>query len=187
MSTKNTIAYESDEAASIQTVTGWVSADGQFWGGDEHMARFVGSTHRTCGRNPSHGSYETRAWCKKCREEHINAQYTAMPREPYDGRPVTLYDSDEYFFDADGLRDWLRDNEIDPNDVQLVFCEPNRAAEIDPLDHFAEDLPEDGDEGVFSARLIDAFDALNAAIRDEPPLSWRPGKVAATLPGDFLE
>ena len=43
---KKIILPESPEAASIQTVTGWVSSNGRYWGNDEHMARYDGSTHR---------------------------------------------------------------------------------------------------------------------------------------------
>ncbi len=67
-----------------------------------------------------------------------------------------------------------------------MFCVPNKAAEVDPCEHFADDLPEDGDESVFSARLLEAFETLNAAIRAEPPLSWREGEVAVVLPANFL-
>lgn len=181
------INYESDEAASIQTVTGWVSANGSFWGKDEHMARYVGSTHRLCEKNPEHGAHETRGWCKQCREERMQARYDAMPRKEYDGSPIVVYDGEDYFFDEGALRDWLVDNEIAPEDARLVFCVPNKAAEIDPCDHFTDDLPEDSDESAFSARLMAAFEALNAAIREEPPLSWRGGDVAVVLPANFLE
>lgn len=34
------VPYDSSEAASIQTVTGWVSRSGRFWGNDEQMERF---------------------------------------------------------------------------------------------------------------------------------------------------
>ena len=37
--TEQIIAYDSAEAASIQTVSGWVSRAGRFFGNDEHMAR----------------------------------------------------------------------------------------------------------------------------------------------------
>ena len=33
------VPYDSAEAASIQTVTGWVSRSRRFWGDDEHMAQ----------------------------------------------------------------------------------------------------------------------------------------------------
>ena len=43
---KQIILPESPEAASVQTVTGWVSRTGRYWGNDERMARYDGSTHR---------------------------------------------------------------------------------------------------------------------------------------------
>ncbi|MDE9687494.1 hypothetical protein R4T22_18735 [Citrobacter portucalensis] len=39
MKTEKIVMMDSDEAASIQTVTGWVDRQGRFWGGDEHQAR----------------------------------------------------------------------------------------------------------------------------------------------------
>ncbi|GKS73721.1 hypothetical protein AVME950_02515 [Acidovorax sp. SUPP950] len=178
------IPYESDEAASIKTVTGWVSSNGQFWGKDEHMARYAGSTHRVCEKNSSHGTHEIRGWCRLCRDERMQARYDAMPRMEYDESPVTVLDGDEFFFDADSLRDWLIDNSIAPADARLVFCVPNMASEIDPEDHFADDLP--SEDGEVSDRLKTAFAALNEVIRTEPPLSWRKGETAVTLPSDFL-
>lgn len=46
------VMYESTEAASIEAVTGWVDPHGRFWGKDEHMARYCGSTHRHCASTP---------------------------------------------------------------------------------------------------------------------------------------
>lgn len=177
---KKPVLYESDEAASLQTVTGWVSRTGHFWGKDEHMARYDGSTHRTCSQNPAHGVVETHGWCRMCRDERMDAKFAAMPRRAYDGEPVAVFDGDTYFFDAESIADWLVDNDIEPEDARLVFCKPNMASEIDPYEHFRDDLPEDGE---VSDRLMAAFDALNAAIRDEPPLSWYPGEEAVILPG----
>jgi hypothetical protein len=62
MPEEKVVMYESSEAASIQTVTGWVGADGRFWGNDEHMARYCGATHRHCEKNPDHPIYEVRSW-----------------------------------------------------------------------------------------------------------------------------
>ncbi len=90
------INYESAEAASIQTVTGWVASNGSFWGNEEHMARYVGSTHRLCEKNPEHGVHETRGWCKRCHEERMQARYDAMPRKEYDGSPIVVYDGEDY-------------------------------------------------------------------------------------------
>jgi len=67
------VPYDSAEAASIQTVTGWVSRSGRFWGNDEHMARYDGCTHRKCDarltlKNAPIGTLAPAigggAWCK---------------------------------------------------------------------------------------------------------------------------
>jgi hypothetical protein len=41
MKTEKIVMMDSDEAASIQTVTGWVDRQGRFWGGDEHQGALV--------------------------------------------------------------------------------------------------------------------------------------------------
>ena len=185
MTDKNIIMRDSPEAASIQTVTGWVSSIGRFWGADEHMARFDGATHQKCDKNPSHPVYEINSYCRACRDEVTQARFADMPRRAWDGEtPLCLYDTDEYFSDADSIRDYLIDNEIELAYAQLVFCTPNKACEIDANEHFADDLPEDGE---VSAELGAAFDVLNEVIRRQEPLSWFPGKEVAILPPNFLE
>jgi len=182
--TEKRIDYNAPEAASIQTVTGWVSSKGRFWGNDEHMARYEGSTHRICKENPEHGEHETNSWCEKCRDERMTAKWEAMPRREYDDTPVVVFDSDTYFFDADDLVNWLDEHDIKPEDAQLVFCKPNYPRQIDPNEHFNDDLPEDGE---VSATLAAAFDVLNAVIAAEPPMSWTEGNEAVILPANFLE
>lgn len=182
--TKKIIMADSPEAASIQTVTGWVSSTGHFWGNDERMARFDGSTHKICEHNPAHGVVEQRSWCEACRAERMTAKWEAMPRREYDGSPVCVFDSDTYFFDGDEISDWLLDNDIKPEDARLVFCKPRLPAIIDPNEHYQDDLPEDGE---VSATLAAAFDALNKVIEAEKPLSWWEGDEAVVLPAGFLE
>lgn len=177
------ILYESAQAASIQTVTGWVSSRGNFWGKDERMARYDGSTHRICDKNPEHGEHETRSWCPQCHEESKAARFAAMGSQEYDGSPVVAFDSEDYFFDAADLRAYLVDNGIQPQDARLVFCTPNNLSPIEP-DHWADDLPEDGD---LPAEVQAALDALNKAIAEAGPSSWSEGNVRVILPADFLE
>jgi hypothetical protein len=174
MKTEKRINYESPEAASIQTVTGWVSSNGCFWGKDEHTARYDGSTHRICKENPEHGEHRTNSYCEKCRDEKRNAKWAAMPRREYDGTPVVVFDSDTYFFDGDSIADWLADNDIKPEDARLVFCEPNYLRQLT-------------DDGELSDAVRAALDALNAVIAAEPPSSWSEGNEAVVLPANFLE
>ena len=114
----------------------------------------------------------------------MQARWDDLPRKEWDGEtPLVVFDDDRYFFDAESLRDYLVDQEISIADIQLVFCEPTYATEIDPNEHFCDDLPEDGE---VSAELFAAFEVLNAVIRKESPLSWTQGKVAAVLPDGFV-
>lgn len=176
---KKMILRDSPEAASIKTVTGWVSSGGRFWGDDERMARFDGATHQRCEKNPDHPIYSLRSYCEACRKEADAAKFAAMPSIEWDEEvPIVIFGTDIYFFDVDSLFDYLVDNEIDPDNAPLVVCEPNMAREIDGDEHFVDDLPEDGE---ISSTLRAAIDALNAVIRAEPPLSWSQGDTAATL------
>ena len=180
------ILASSPEAASIQTVTGWVARDGRFWGEDERMARFCGSTHRICESNPAHGPVENRSYCKACYAERKHAQWQAMPKAPFSGElmPLCVFDSDRFFFDIEDLRYWLEEHALKPEGARLVQCKPVHAAPIDPNEHFADDLPEDGE---VPDELREAFDALNAVIGTCKPLCWRPAnELGVLLPADFL-
>lgn len=182
---KKIIMAESDEAASIQTVTGWVSSTGRFWGNDERMARYDGSTHKICEENPVHGIVEQRSWCKQCRAEKMDKRWQEMPKEPFapDVLPVHVFDSDRYFFLADELAEWLEEHNIKPEEVRLTKCEPKYPDQVDPNDIYADDLPEDGE---IDGDLWEAFEALNEVIKKSKPLSWHPIDVGVNLPADFL-
>ena len=68
------------EAASIQTVTGWVSENGYFYGdkpNSEGLARYDGSTHRKCdcGETIKKNSY-----CRKCHTKKRDAIFDGMKK-----------------------------------------------------------------------------------------------------------
>ena len=185
MPEENVVMYDSPEAASIQTVTGWVGADGRFWGEDEHMARYCGATHRRCAANPEHQIYEVNSYCKECHQERRQAKFAAMPVKEWAGEPLVIFDGDTYFFDEDSLRDYLIDSDIDLADLQLCICEPNYPRPIDPSDVFSDDLPEDGE--IRDDQLEAAFELLNEMIRKSEPLSWSEGKFATKLPQALID
>ncbi|WP_339518876.1 hypothetical protein [Pseudomonas proteolytica] len=185
MPEEKVVMYESPQAASIQTVTGWVGDDGRFWGKDEHMARWCGATHRQCEKNPEHPIHAIRSYCQKCHDESRKAKFAAMPVREWSGEPLVIFDGDQYFFDEDSLRDFLVDSDIDLADLQLCICEPNMPREIDPSDVFSDDLPEDGE--IRDQQLVAAFELLNEMIRQSEPLSWSEGEYAASLPQSLLD
>ena len=182
---KQVIMYDAPEAASIQTVTGWVSADGRFFGQDEHLARFCGATHRHCKNNSEHPAHEIRSYCDQCHTEKRAQVFATMPIKNWNGEPLVNFDGDRYFFDADSLRDYLVDSDVSLQDLRLCICEPNMPHEIDPSDVFSEDLPDDGE--ISDDQLVAAFDLLNEMIRKAEPLSWSQGKYAVLLPQAFID
>lgn len=185
MHEQKVIMMDSDEAASIQTLTGWVSANGRYWANDERMARYEGATHQKCPNNPDHPIYEVRGYCRTCREERLDENFKKMPVKDWEGEPLVIYDSDRYFFDDDSLWQYLYEAEIEPEDVRLCICTPNYPSEIDPSDHFCDDLPEDGE--INDDQLIAAFDLLNEMIRKSEPMSWSEGDFAASLPQSLID
>lgn len=174
------IMYDAPEAASLKTVTGWVSSDGRFFGEDENLARYCGATHRHCESNSDHPIYEVNSYCRECHHERRQKRFLAMPVKEWAGEPLVIFDGDQYFFDEDSLRDFLIDSDIDLKDLQLCICEPNYPSQIDPADHFCDDLPEDGD--IHDDHLLAAFELLNEMIGKSGPLSWSQGEFAASLP-----
>jgi len=177
-SNEKVVPYDSPEAASIKTVTGWVDRHGRFWGNDEHMARWSGCTHQKC---PKCGSLKkARGYCKPCHEAGEIEKWQAMPRMPWDGMAM-LYSqaADRYFSDIEAVDDYCNDSKSDVESLRLVICTPNIALPIDPEEHYSDDMPEDG--GNLPIALQEAFAALNDAIRAcAEPLSWSPGKTVPT-------
>lgn len=173
---KKVVMADSEEAASIKTVTGWVSRTGHFWGDDERMARYDGSTHRLCECG---AVIEQRSFCRACSERKDREKYLAMPSVAWDGEvPLNLHGTDTYFFDEDSLLDHCADNECQPQDLPLVICVPKYASQIDGSEHYCDDLPEDGE---LPAELEEAFRVLNEAIQAcMTPLCWYPGKNSVT-------
>lgn len=173
---KTVVLYDSNESASIKTVTGWVSRIGRFWGDDEHMARFDGSTHRKCngcGEMVSHQSY-----CRVCSDKRSEDMFLAMPRVKWDGTSMIYSDSrDRYYSDpAEALEEVLEEGET-LEDLRLIICVPEYLHQLDS-ETWVDDLPEDGE---LPSEVDAALDALNMAIREAGPSCWRPGKVALDL------
>lgn len=173
---KPVVLADSPEAASFKTVSGWVSRLGNFWGNDERMARYDGSTHRRCECGEI---IEQRSYCRKCHDRKEQEKYLAMPAASWDGViPLCIHGTDTYFFDVDSLLYHCEEQNCQPKDLPLVICVPTLAREIDPNEHYCDDLPEDGD---IPPEIEEAFARLNAAIKAcKTPLSWSPGQQAVT-------
>jgi hypothetical protein len=166
----------SDEAATIQTVTGWVSRLGNFWGNDERMARYDGSTHHLCDCAAMITKHDLK--CEACRNAAEIERYNAMPQAAWDGIDPLYSDAhDRYFFCNDELADFIYEHGGDIASLRFIICQPLHATPLDH-DHWCDDLPEDGD---MPGALAAAIDALNAVVATLEPLSYEPSKNAATV------
>lgn len=171
------IILSTDPRAAIYKtdLKGWVSRNGYYFGEDERTARYEGSTHRICdgcGKAIDRNSY-----CHDCYRKKETEKFNAMPRKEWNGKDG-LYSQafDAYYWDMDDLEYACDDNECTVDGLMLIICEPRYASEIDPDEHYCDDLPE---EGEIPDELRRAFNELNKFIRESRiVLSWVPGKYA---------
>jgi hypothetical protein len=177
-----------DEAAKRVTVTGWMARDGQWWGDDERMARWAGSTHILCAC----GKLTPKSWtkCDECRERAKEERYAKLERREWDGGMLYSDTLERYFDDEDDLRDYCFDEGTTPDALRLLLCEPVYAREIDD-DHWCDDLPEDAQMDDVNGDIAEALARLNEVIRAQReagrPISWRPSKYAAIIPASVVK
>ncbi len=169
---------DSPEAASIQTVTGWVARDGRFWGDDERMARYDGSTVSLCSEC---GDVCDKSWtkCKPCIAKDELERFAKRERAPWDGQQMLYSEAhDRYFSNPDEAREFAEDEGIeDVMSLRLMLCEPQYLHQVD-TDQWEDVLPEDHDHYSLPADVGAALELLNEAIRAAGPVSWMPGHNA---------
>lgn len=169
------IHYHSDKAASLQTVTGWVSSDGRFYGNDEHLARWAGCTHKTCPCGKITSKHYT--ICETCREAKRSERYRAMPEGDPGGDMVYSDSGQRYFLDVDDAATYAADEGCSIVDLDLVCCDPIYMKGVDP-DYWEDALPEgEALSDCAPKAIIDKLNELNDLIRaSQPVLSWFPGR-----------
>lgn len=179
MNTDKVILKDSPESATFRTdISGWVSAKGHFYGKDESLARYDGSTHKPC---TTCGKLSKKEWaydvCNDCLHEKQVEKIRQRETVPYNPEtPVVIANSDIYFFDEESLWEHLSDSEAPEGSILLEVCEPQYLNEINS-EIWERVLPMDGEvEDIISKEVLDLVDQLNAKIREHPPVSWIPGK-----------
>lgn len=177
------VPYDSDEAASIKMVSGWVDRKGFLYGPhqhEEHLARWSGCTHVRCGvcgtLTPKH-----KPVCDPCDQRQADEKYASLPKTEWDGTtPIYSDAADRWFWNEDDLRDYCEDRGCFPNSLRLYLGRPVMAHPIEPSDIYCDDLPDDGE---IPTAVEDAFEKLNAALAEcQEPLSWEVTGQAVSVP-----
>ncbi len=168
------VLYTDDNAAEKITLTGWISRNRKFYNQDEHMARWDGCTHMICDCGNSMKKSYTK--CEECIMKKNKKIRDELPIEEWDG-VVMIFDdaSEKYFSDMEEIGEYLADNDLDTEDLDLYLCTPNYVSEINS-ENWADDLPEDQED--LPKELQQKLDEFNKFISESKIiLSWSPSKV----------
>lgn len=181
MADEKIVMRESDDAATYRTdIKGWVSRHGVYFGTDESTARYDGATHQKCRDCDAVIPVRGSTVCAACSERLDEAKHAAREAEEWDGVSMLYLDrsGDRFFLDLDDVLDYCDANDIDDlRSLRLLTTEPVYASQIDPNEHYVDDLSEDGE---VPDEIGEAFVALNAAIEAcHKPLSWMPTEKRA--------
>ena len=179
MQSDKVVMRDSDEAAQIKTVTGWVSRDGHFYGDDERLARYAGSTHQPC---KTCGKLVTKSWllCDECRAlEHLK-DWNALPAEPWDGESPLYSDALEEFFFHGEMFDHIDEGETEES-LRLQHCLPRYLSQLD-TGSWEDELSTEDESADLPVEVEEALHALNAAIKKAGPVTWEPKPVRVQLP-----
>lgn len=176
---KIVLATDPEAARFVTGISGWVDRGGRFWGDDERMARWCGSTHTQCECG---NIYRRDSWCMPCHERKSIMRYTDMPRKRWDGTGMLYSDAaDEWFSEWEEVMEYCENHECTIESLRLIICEPVYAREIQD-DYWEEELPEDMGLSDCDEELARLVDQVNEYIRrKEVVLSWQPGEYAVEL------
>lgn len=149
----------------------------------EARAREHAMTHKRC--TDCHELYEKQSFCRNCSELKDKRRWARMPTVEYAEQICCI--RDRWFYDADGLRDYLLEHDLLPKDALIEDSYSHDLPEIE-LEHWHDDLPEDYDESSLHHEIISALNMLNAAIRKHGKgVSYFPNGKRIVLPDDFVE
>ncbi|WP_114110648.1 hypothetical protein [Thalassospira xiamenensis] len=178
----NKILYSSPEAAQLKQVTGWVSANGHFYGDNEHLARWAGCTHILCNECGQHEHSKSWTCCDACRAKHEIARYEDKPFKAWEGEPLFSHSHDRYFFDGDELLEFSLEHAVLPGEMRLSICEPDTLQMVDFDEIWTDRLPEDMHLGDMAPELAEALAKVNDAIQHtKPVLGWNPGRFRTNV------
>ena len=83
---------------------------------------------------------------------------------------------DEFFEDSNEIEDYCADNEIDPKDLRLVFCNPLYFQQVD-TDYWSDVMSHEEDDDDLPDELLKALNAFNDVIAKLPPANYTPGNI----------
>jgi len=145
----------------------------------EDNARSELATHEKC--DGCGEIKEKRGYCSPCASKRSKDNYLKKQFKEWDGEtPVVIYNSDECFFDAESIDEYMENNDVLPEELSLVICSPNHFGEISE-DYWSDIIPEnwDGIEDGNKA-VSEKLKEFNEFLHTQPPFSWSEGIYRTT-------
>jgi len=162
-------------------IEGWVGKNGKFYGKEKELAIYANSTHKKCDK----GHIYRQAWtkCPDCREAELSSKYLQLKEKEWDKvTPLTIYDSDIYFWDIDEVVDYSEQEEVSLEDLDLVICKPNYLSNIEGYYTWEDVIPEDMEvKDVVDKEIVEKLKELNDLINAHKPVSWTGGRFRTTV------
>jgi hypothetical protein len=117
-------------------------------------------------------------------------KYTDMPFQEWDGEsPLYFKDDNRCFWSKEELEEYCFDNDIFPEALQLIICEPVYGSIIDPYQIWESEIPEEEELQYWWPELDQKIQEINRLIIDRKnsgnPWSWFPGEYRTTV--DFKD
>jgi len=173
------ILQSSDEAATRRAIPeGWVSRHGRYYGDDEKLARWDGSTHNVCAcGNVVEKMYTA---CAECRAILQKERYDNRQEKEWNGTDVLYSDAFDFYLypEEEDLYEHCEEHDCAPEDLQLLICDKVFPRKLEE-EYFYDDLPEEGD---MPAELLDAISEFNERVSKMPPMCWQPSKYKPIIP-----
>ena len=163
------ITYKTD-------ISGWVSSTGKFYGNNKDMAIYDSITHKKCECGNLMEKYYTA--CFECRHKVDVERYNNLPFKEWDGTGLVYSRlADKYFYDGSEIEGYCNDEDITPEDLQLVLTDPCYIPELTG-EQWDDLLPEDIDR--FPKAVEEAMRAFNKAVKGIV-ISYFPAKIRTSI------
>src|SRR5690606_33888736 len=151
---------------------------------NEHQARYSSCTHIECNSDECKTIISARGFakCDPCRTLAKAKKYVEKEFKEWDEKtPVYDDSSDRYFFSVQDMLDYIVDENIDPETLMLVICNPVKWRYLDE-DYFTEDQHEDCEAPEELAAAIkkvnEVVSNLNASNTGN---AWEPSKYRTKI------
>jgi len=166
------VMYDDPNIVQLKEVKGWVGKDGRFYGNNEHLARHANSTHKKC--ECGNIMVKGYSYCNDCSTKKAKENFLKLPIGEWDGKSMMCeYNGERFFSDMDEVIEYLEDNDILPEDAEIVLCEKQVFLNEVNFDELNEEYcTEENGASYYHPEIAEKVEELNELIRKAEPKLW---------------